>query len=70
MATFAPNTDLIIAELAERERRAWSLYKDRLADLGGDAYDEAEPGAWSTLQTQLQSIEADRAEVEGSSDSA
>jgi hypothetical protein len=47
-------------ELDEEERRAWTAYSERLRDLAGDAYEQAEADGWEDLQRELQSIEQER----------
>jgi hypothetical protein len=66
LETVAPNTDIavLLAELDDRVRRAWSAYKDHLADLDGPAYAAAEPEVWATLESALADIAADRAELQ------
>jgi rubrerythrin len=59
MTTYAPKQDLE-AELAEREREAWSRYSGSLRELDGRDYDEAETEAWAELQRHLQLIDAER----------
>lgn len=58
MTTFA--TDRTTEGLAQRERDAWSRYSERLADLRGVQYDEAERDSWAELQADLRLIAADR----------
>ncbi len=57
MTTFTPHD----SPLDERTRKAWSVYREDLAELQGRAYDAAESESWDRLQEQLQEIEADRA---------
>ena len=57
MTTFTPHD----SRLDERTRKAWSAYREDLAELQGRAYDAAEAESWDRLQEQLQDIEADRA---------
>ena len=56
MATFTPQD----STLDERTRKAWSTYREDLAELQGRAYDAAEAESWDRLQELLQEIEADR----------
>jgi len=49
------------AELEERVRRAWSAYRENLAELDGVAYDEAERAEWEYLQVELREIATERA---------
>jgi hypothetical protein len=57
MTTYAPHD----RALDERTLQAWSAYRDRLADLTGRDYDDAEAEAWDRLQDSLGEIDADRA---------
>lgn len=57
MTTFTPHD----SELDERTRKAWTAYRDELAELDGRAYDEAETASWDRLQEALRDIEDDRA---------
>lgn len=57
MATLTPQD----STLDERTRKAWSAYREDLAELQGRAYDAAEAESWDRLQELLQEIEADRA---------
>jgi hypothetical protein len=57
MTTFTPHD----SELDERTRKAWTAYRDGLAELDGPAYDEAESASWDRLQEALRDIEEDRA---------
>ena len=47
-------------ELDEEERRAWTVYSERLRDLTGGEYERAETDGWVELQRELESIEQDR----------
>ena len=53
-------TDHTQDELAQRERDAWSRYSERLRDLHGRDYDEAERDSWAELQADLRLISNDR----------
>ena len=53
-------TDRTQEELAQRERDAWSRYSDRLRDLHGRHYDDAERDSWAELQADLRLISSDR----------
>ncbi|MBI5105034.1 MAG: hypothetical protein HZB46_08635 [Solirubrobacterales bacterium] len=65
MATFAPNpdTDVQLAELDDRVKRAWAAYKEQLSPLQGAEYATAEERCWDELQATLREIESDRAEL-------
>jgi hypothetical protein len=58
MTTIA--TDRTQDELAQRERDAWSRYSERLRDLHGRDYDDAERDSWAELQADLRLITSDR----------
>ena len=49
-----------LQELDEEERHAWTAYRDRLRDLTGTAYEEAEDGCWQELQRELHSVQEQR----------
>ena len=49
MTTFTPHD----STLDERTRKAWSAYREDLAELQGRAYDAAEAESWDRLQEQL-----------------
>lgn len=53
-------TDRTQEELAQRERDAWSRYSERLRDLQGRDYDDAERDSWAELQADLRLISSDR----------
>ena len=57
MTTYAPHD----STLDERTRKAWSAYREELADLQGKAYDAAESASWDRLQEALRDIADDRA---------
>jgi hypothetical protein len=59
MTTYAPRQDLE-AQLAEREREAWSRYSAALHKLEGRPYEDAETEAWAELQRELRLIGAER----------
>ena len=59
MSTSACKTDKL-RELADRERRAWSSYCDRVRALTGDEYERAESESWDQLQRELQTVERRR----------
>jgi hypothetical protein len=58
MTTYAPRQDLE-AQLAEREREAWSRYSATLRKLDGRDYEDAETEAWAQLQRELRQIGAE-----------
>jgi hypothetical protein len=59
MTTYAPRQDPK-AQLAEREREAWSRYSEALHKLEGRPYEDAETEAWAELQRELRQIGAER----------
>jgi hypothetical protein len=69
MTTFAPRRhDRLTREaLDERTRQAWGAYRDSLAELTGQEYEDAEHRRWHLLQRELAKIEAERAELDGRS---
>ena len=60
MSTFATHEGPTLAELEERARRAWGLYRENLVELDGVAYDEAERAEWEFLQLELREIASAR----------
>jgi cell division septum initiation protein DivIVA len=49
-----------LQELDKEARRAWTAYTERLRELTGDAYEQAEADGWDELQRELRSIEQER----------
>jgi hypothetical protein len=49
-----------LQELDDEERHAWSGYRERLRDLTGAAYEEAEDDCWQELQRELQALRQQR----------
>jgi len=64
MTTFAAPQEVErrLAELDARTTAAWTAYRDELAGLAAQRYDDAEPLAWERLQTALVELELLRAE--------
>jgi hypothetical protein len=57
----------ITAPHREPERRraeAWSAYSERLRDLDGRDYEEAERVSWERLQRELRHIDAEHTDVQ------
>jgi cell division septum initiation protein DivIVA len=52
-----------LRELDEWTRRAWIAYNERLRDLAGDEYEQAESDSWSELQLELERLERRRASL-------
>ncbi|MGZ4275144.1 MAG: hypothetical protein ACXVFN_09735 [Solirubrobacteraceae bacterium] len=44
------------SEVSGAERAAWEAYRERLSDLEGKAYEEAELISWEELQRTLREI--------------
>jgi len=64
MTTFAqPETARRLAELDALTRAAWKAYRESLVELGGRAYEEAEPGSWNRLQVSLRELDSERASL-------
>lgn len=59
MTTTAPDQDRLL-ELEAETRQVWIAYSDRLRDLSGAAYEEAEAESWTSLQAELQRLEHER----------
>ena len=62
MTTTVSDTEKL-AELDEWTRRAWIAYNERLRDLAGDEYEQAESDSWSELQQELERLERRRASL-------
>ena len=54
-----------LAEIEQRERRAWEAYSERLRGLGGSEYEEAEGESWDQLQRRLRELDDERQLVAG-----
>ncbi|MGH2856644.1 MAG: hypothetical protein ACRDMJ_04080 [Solirubrobacteraceae bacterium] len=52
-----------LQELEEDVRDAWSVYAERLRELGGEEYEDAEVEAWVELQYELHRIQVARDEL-------
>lgn len=50
--------------LEERTREAWQRYADRVRDLSGAEYEQAERESWDELQADLAAFAADHALAE------
>jgi gas vesicle protein len=53
-----------LQELEDRERQAWSDYSDRIRELSGDEYEQAEHESWERLQRELRNVERRRSSLE------
>lgn len=49
-----------LRELDEDTRRAWRTYSERIRELTGLAYDEAEVESWDALQQELGRLDGER----------
>lgn len=49
-----------LQELEDRERQIWSDYSDRIRELTGDEYEQAEHESWERLQRELRTLERRR----------
>jgi hypothetical protein len=67
VSTIATNNDRL-RELEADTRRAWGDYSERLRDLTGDEYEQAEHDSWEQLQRELRGVERRRASLASSSD--
>lgn len=63
MSTTAWSTEQL-RELEDRERRAWSAYRDGIRELEGEEYERAEHESWERLQHELRSLERSRTSLE------
>jgi hypothetical protein len=59
VTTVAPDASKL-RELEEETRQAWNAYRDRIQELTGEAYDQAERESWTVLQSQLRRLERRR----------
>jgi len=62
VTTTAPDLEQL-RELDDGTRRAWMAYNDRLRDLDGEEYEQAETQSWMELQTELRRLERRRASL-------
>ena len=62
MTTIALNAEKQ-RELDEETRRAWSNYSERLRELHGEEYAEAEDACWTELQDQLSRLADQRRQL-------
>jgi cell division septum initiation protein DivIVA len=52
-----------LRELDADTSRAWVEYSERLRDLTGVQYEQAEHESWEQLQAELRELERERAEL-------
>jgi cell division septum initiation protein DivIVA len=46
-----------LREIDDGRRQAWNAYSDRLRDLAGEEYDQAESESWDELQRELRRLD-------------
>jgi hypothetical protein len=51
------DTTDVLAGIEASKAEAWKMYSDRLSDLSGAEYDDAEPECWAELQLELRRLE-------------
>jgi hypothetical protein len=49
-----------LRELDDDTRRAWRAYSERIRELTGPEYDEAETESWDALQRELVRVDRER----------
>ena len=59
MTAIAPDGDKL-RKLDDDTRRAWTAYSERLRELSGDEYEQAEHESWTKLQSDLRRVERRR----------
>jgi hypothetical protein len=62
VTTTAPDAKQL-RELDDGTRRAWTAYTERLRDLAGEEYEQAENDSWAELQRELARLERRRASL-------
>ena len=67
MSAFATDTEKL-RELDAGTRRAWAAYSDRLRELTGAEYEQAERESWEELQGELRSLDRRRRTLHHESD--
>jgi hypothetical protein len=63
VTAFAPDIDKL-RDLDDGMRRAWAAYKERLRELTGAEYEQAETLAWDELQIELRRLERRRSSLQ------
>ena len=66
MTAIAPDSDKL-RQLDDEMRRAWTAYSERLRELSGAEYEQAERESWTKLQSELRRVEHKRRSVHQSS---
>ena len=62
MTSVAPDTDQP-KELDAETRQAWATYSERLRELTGQEYEQAESESWEALQAELRRLEKERESI-------
>jgi hypothetical protein len=57
----------VARNVEDEQRRAWQDYADRVRDLGGAEYEQAEAAAWEDLQVALRGLGVEAATAEDQS---
>jgi cell division septum initiation protein DivIVA len=66
VTAIAPDSDKL-RQLDDDMRRAWTAYNERLRELSGDEYEQAERESWTELQSELRRVERKRRTLNQSS---
>jgi hypothetical protein len=66
VTAIAPDSDKL-RRLDDDMRRAWTDYSERLRELSGDEYEQAERESWTRLQSELRRLERKRRSLTSSS---
>jgi hypothetical protein len=66
VTAIAPDTDKL-RKLDDDTRRAWTAYSERLRELSGEEYEQAERESWTKLQSDLRRVERRRRSLYDSS---
>jgi hypothetical protein len=66
VTAIAPDSDKL-RQLDDDMRRAWTAYSERLRELSGEEYEQAEGESWTKLQSELRRVERRRRSVNQSS---
>jgi hypothetical protein len=66
VTAIAPDSDKL-RQLDDEMRRAWTAYSERLRELNGEEYEQAERESWTKLQSELRRVEHKRRSVSQSS---
>jgi hypothetical protein len=66
VTAIAPDSDKL-RRLDDDMRRAWTDYSERLRELSGYEYEQAERESWTRLQSELRRVERKRRSLTSSS---